>query len=109
MNKIGIIGHVGTGLALSAQRLIEQEINKDPDLVIIDLNNKESIREQLAVINNSVEYIPYKRVPILEMNSMLPPAKRIGTLVSVRTTPKVDRNAKCSCGSGIKAKKCRHE
>ena len=32
--------------------------------------------------------------------------KRIGKLVGARTEPKIQRNAPCPCGSGIKYKKC---
>jgi uncharacterized protein YecA (UPF0149 family) len=32
--------------------------------------------------------------------------KRYGESVAVRTEPKVSRNAPCTCGSGVKYKKC---
>jgi|LakMenEpi03Aug12_release.lakeMendotaPanAssembly.Ray.scaffolds.fasta_scaffold2358675_2 hypothetical protein len=35
-----------------------------------------------------------------------PKTRRYGPTVSVRTEPKIGRNAPCSCGSGVKSKKC---
>ena len=36
------------------------------------------------------------------------PIKSKGIFASVRTNPKIGRNAVCPCGSGLKSKKCHH-
>ncbi len=39
-------------------------------------------------------------------NPFLPKSKYQGTYVGVRTEPKIKRNSQCTCGSGLKYKKC---
>lgn len=83
-----IIGKAGFGHSMSCSNLSKQQIE------IYD------------------DYLPFVE-PIQSFdytgrgeNTFLKPRKITGTIVPVRTEPKIKRNEPCICGSGLKYKKC---
>lgn len=111
-NKILIVGHPPT---LSAQVLAEKLANEHTaEVILVESNNVSKTISPLNILEGQVskerltnEVYPYKMVPMITENlSYLPPGDKRGILVNVRTTPKVDRNARCK-ECGLKNKKCK--
>ena len=68
-------------------------INDEVSNIVYKMSESMFNAVNIPIINDYIDYLPQRK-----------PLK--GTLVEVRTEPKIGRNELCKCGSGKKFKKC---
>lgn len=80
--------------------------NKQMDIVdILDTISRYVVYEK--ELQETKDYIMQNHIiPEYIMDSDLTKAERNAIIEPVRTTPKINNNSLCSCGSGLKYKKC---